>query len=338
MLTLSDFDFELPEDRIAQVPLEQRDASKLLCVDVPTAAISDRVFRDLPNLLEPGDLLVFNDTRVTAKRLIGRKPTGGVVEALLLGRLAQANTYVALMRPGKRLREGSEVLFEDVLPCLVESDLGDGRKRIRFLVSDSEEHIERVGAVPLPPYIHERLENSERYQTVYSHTPGSSAAPTAGLHFTQELIATLESKGIQTARVTLDVGIDTFRPVQAERISDHKMHGERCAISTEAQATINGCKGRIIAVGTTACRTLESFATGRRKVDQGERVTEIFITPGYPFQVVECLLTNFHMPRTSMLFMVSALTGVELWRSSYEHALQHNYRFLSFGDSMLIRT
>lgn len=344
---LSDYDYFLPESAIAQTPLADRSASRLLILNRRTGAVQHKAFREVVEILLPGDLLVLNDTRVTALRLFGTKsrtsppgalPTGlerGKVEALLLGEESPA-TYTALLKPGKRLRPGDRIEFEGGLAASVLDGDDDGVRRIHFEGSAVQSDIARVGQTPIPPYIHTRLEEPERYQTVYAATGGSAAAPTAGLHFTDEILRALEAKGVRLAMVTLDVGIDTFRPVQYEDLSEHRMHGERCAIPERTAQAIADCKGRIIAVGTTAVRTLESFATGRRQVESGEKRTSIFIRPGYEFQVIDGMFTNFHMPRTTMLMMISALASRESVFNAYDEAVREGYRFLSFGDSMLI--
>ncbi|MBX7136183.1 MAG: tRNA preQ1(34) S-adenosylmethionine ribosyltransferase-isomerase QueA [Fimbriimonadaceae bacterium] len=349
---LSDYDYFLPESAIAQTPLADRAASRLLVLSRETGRVEHRTFRDVVEILEPGDLLVLNDTRVTALRLFGNKLSlrtsppsplstgvergdlGAKVEALLL-REESPGIYTALLKPGKRLRPGTRIEFEGGLVAQVLDSDDDGVRRIQF-EGAAEPDIEKVGETPIPPYIHTRLETPERYQTVYASAPGSAAAPTAGLHFTEDILTALEAKGVKVAKVTLDVGIDTFRPVQNEDLTEHRMHGERCAISPEAAEAVTRCHGRIIAVGTTAVRTLESFATGNRSVDPGEKTTSIFIRPGYPFQVIDGMFTNFHMPRTTMLMMISALASRDSVFAAYEEALNEGYRFLSFGDSMLI--
>lgn len=323
-------DYDLPEDRIAQAPLADRAASKLLWLHRDSGRIEDRAFRDVTQILEPGDLLVLNDTRVTAKRLLGHKPSGGRVEALLLRELG-AGRFEALVRPAKRLRVGATLQFED-LRATVEVELPEGRRELRF---ESTPNQESFGQVPLPPYIHARLADPERYQTVYGERPGSAAAPTAGLHFTPDLLDALRERGVEIATVTLDVGLDTFRPISGDP-EGHAMHGEVCEVSAATAGQIAGAKGRVVAVGTTTVRTLESLAVGPRRVEPGRRETRLFITPGFAFQVVDGMFTNFHMPRTTMLLMIGAMAGPEAIQAAYRHALAADYRFLSFGDSMLI--
>lgn len=333
-MRLAEFDYDLPEELIAQAPLEDRDASRLLVLDKGTGEVRHESFREVARLLKPGDLLVMNDTRVTAKRLFGERPTGGKVEALLLGETDGG--YEALMKPGRRMRPGETVEFEGGLQATVVRDLGGGHKLLRFQPHDYEQRLRKAGRVPLPPYVHTPLEDPERYQTVYARCAGSAAAPTAGLHFTQELLGELRENGVQTATVTLDVSIDTFRPVATDEIEDHTMHGERCTVPEDTAKKVSDATGRIVAVGTTTARTLETFATGPRKVDPGETVSKLFITPGYRFEAVDAMLTNFHMPRTSMLMMVCALAGRANIIRAYERAVAERYRFLSFGDCMMI--
>jgi S-adenosylmethionine:tRNA ribosyltransferase-isomerase len=333
---LSDYDYNLPEELIAQTPLEDRASSKLLWLHKQSGQIEDKTFRDVTDILREGDLLVWNDTRVTALRLFGRKPTGAAVETLLL-RETGPNTFAALVKPGKRLKPGAVIEFAGGLTATVTQELAEPLKEIRFdAVPNLRDRLQDHGQVPLPTYIHEKLADPERYQTVYSRTGGSAAAPTAGLHFTPEVISKLNEKGIQMAKVSLDVSLDTFRPVTSENLDEHKMHGETCRLPQETADAIRNCKGRIIAVGTTTARTLESFAIGSREVRAGEMDTSIFIRPGYQWKVVEGMFTNFHMPKTTMLMMIGAMAGSPNIVRAYAHAIQYRYRFLSFGDSMLI--
>jgi S-adenosylmethionine:tRNA ribosyltransferase-isomerase len=298
--------------------------------------VEHRRFRDCIELLDPTDLLVLNNTRVSAVRLVGHKETGGSVEALLLSERGPG-VYEAMMRPGKSLRPGTVVEFEGLPPAVVRRDLVDGLKELGFERAEGlDDLLRQVGRVPLPPYIHERLEEAERYQTVYGDTPGSAAAPTAGLHFTDDILRQLEARGVNIAYVTLHVGLDTFRPVKIENLDDHQMHGEICEVTEPTAAAIRACTGRIVAVGTTTVRTLESFATGLRNVSAGQQSTRLFIRPGYQFKVVDGMFTNFHLPETTMLMMISALAGKDRTLGAYEQAIQERYRFLSFGDSMLI--
>lgn len=308
-----------------------------MCLDRRSGDIRHRSFSDVPELLAPDDLLVINDTRVTALRLFGHKSTGAKVEALLLHPTGREAEFTALVRPGKRVPIGTNVAFEDGLRATVDDDLGEGLRVVRFETDgDLGARLSRVGQTPLPPYIHAQLLDSERYQTVYSRSPGSAAAPTAGLHFTEALMRELAERGVRIARVSLDVGIDTFRPVQSEDLSEHVMHGERCRVPVETAEAVRRCSGRIIAVGTTTVRALESLAEGPREVRPGETDTRLFIRPGYGFRIVDGMFTNFHLPRTSMLMMISALASRDTVLAAYESAKLEGYRFLSFGDSMLI--
>jgi len=338
---LSDYDYHLPEHLIAQTPLEDRAASRLLHLDRFSGAVVHRQFRDVPSLFRGGDLLVANETRVTALRLFGKRAeTEGRIEALLL-RPEGPFAFEAMVRPAKRLRLGERVEFEQDLTATVTEVRNDGIRQLTFDPTDDLwERLQRAGETPLPPYIHAALASPERYQTVYaSGDPGqngSAAAPTAGLHFTPEILEEMRKKGIQIAMVRLDVGIDTFRPVTAESLDDHQMHGEVARIPEETAEAISACKGRIIAVGTTTVRTLESFAEGKGRVRSGETRTSLFIRPGYEFQVIDGMFTNFHLPRTTMLAMISALAGHESVFAAYESAIKEQYRFLSFVDSMLI--
>ena len=333
---LSDYDYHLPEQLIAQTPLPDRGASRLLHLNRVTGGISDRMFADVPDLLCEGDLLVLNETRVTALRLFGQKPTGAAVEALLIAKTGERR-YSAMVKPGKRLRLGATIEFADGLVAQVIRELDEPLKELEFeSVPDLEDRLSHLGSVPLPPYIRAQLEDPERYQTVYGTTGGSAAAPTAGLHFKPELLQRLKSQGVDLATVTLDVGLDTFRPVTASRLDEHQMHGETCRVPESTVRAIAAAKGRIIAVGTTSARTLEAFAHGPRRLDWGERKTNIFIRPGYRWQIVDGMFTNFHMPRTTMLMMISALASRESIMNAYSHAVANHYRFLSFGDSMLI--
>jgi S-adenosylmethionine:tRNA ribosyltransferase-isomerase len=331
---LSDYDYTLPEELIAQVPLEDRAGSRLLVLG-KDGSVRHRMFRDCVELLQPGDLLVLNDTRVSALRLHGKRDTGGAVEALLLSELGDGR-FEAMVRPAKRLKPGARVDF-DGLCAVVEQDLGDGLKVLAFeATADLAQALEGIGSTPLPPYIHERLENRERYQTIYGRYAGSAAAPTAGLHFTEEVLDALREKGVGVAWVTLHVSLDTFRPVTVDDPNEHVMHGERCVMPPETVEAVERCTGRVIAVGTTTVRTLETFAVRRRGLEHGERLSRLFIRPGFEFRVVDGMFTNFHMPRTTMLLMISALAGKEAVLDAYAAAVVEKYRFLSFGDSMLI--
>ncbi|HXH61299.1 MAG TPA: tRNA preQ1(34) S-adenosylmethionine ribosyltransferase-isomerase QueA [Fimbriimonadaceae bacterium] len=334
-MRLSDLQYDLPEELIAQKPLDRRDASRLLTVDKSTGEIGHRKFMDVVDLLREGDLLVMNDTRVTALRLFGKRKTGANVEALLLTPLADGK-FVALTRPAKKLKRGELIEFEGGLTALVAGDLGDGKKTIEFQEADAEDRIKAVGRTPLPPYVKSEIPDPERYQTVYARQAGSAAAPTAGLHFTNELLQAFKDKGVETATVTLDVSTDTFRPISVENVEDHKMHGERCTLPKETVRKLQGCKGSVVAVGTTTVRTLESFASLEGGLQAGTMTTSAYITPGYEFKVVDAMFTNFHMPGTTMLLMVAAMCGHETLMRAYAEAVERRYRFLSFGDSMFV--
>lgn len=331
---LSSYDYTLPEGLIAQVPIEPRDASRLLHVERFGDALFDRRFPDLVDLLESGDVLVVNNTRVNAVKLdLVREGSGGSVEVLLLKSLGGPN-FLAMMKPAKRQRKGTR-LIGDGITLEVTEELPEGQRKVVALGDNWSEALQRAGQVPLPPYIHEKLTNPERYQTVYASQGGSAAAPTAGLHFTPGLFEALGAKGVTVAEVTLDVGIDTFKPVQADDLTDHVMHGETYRVSDEAASAINGAPGRVICVGTTSVRTVES-AGQSGKVEAGSGLTRLFITPGFEFQIVQGLLTNFHLPRTTMLMMLASFCGHERLFRAYDHAISGRYRFLSFGDAMLI--
>ena len=342
-LPLSDFDYDLPAERIAQTPLEPRDRSRLLVLGRADGAISHRQFTDLPEHLRAGDVLVINDTRVTAQRLFGARAghPDETVETFLTHRVADG-LWAALVRPGKKLLPGVQVEFGGGLTAEVVERTDDrGGRLLQFTAPPGvfvEDAIAAQSLAPLPPYISARLppEQRERYQTVYADTGGSAAAPTAGLHFTPELLARIEAMGVQIARVTLHVGLGTFRPIETDNAAAHVMHSERVSVAPEAAKIINGAKGRIVAVGTTSARTLESAAVAPRRVQPMSGETALYVTPGYSFQVVDALVTNFHMPRSTLLLLVSALAGTDAIRRAYAAALTENYRFLSFGDAMLI--
>ena len=336
MLT-SDFEYDLPASSIAQEPLP-RGESRLLVLDRSGPERHARV-RDLPRLLRPGDLLVLNDTRVIPARLFGRRAGGGRMELLLVERVSE-DEWDALVKPGKRAKPGTEIELASSLTAEVIDKGEDGRFRLRFS-EPIEPHLERLGHVPLPPYIHrpDTPEDRERYQTIYARSPGAIAAPTAGLHFTAELLREIEGAGIGIARITLHVGIGTFKPVTAERIADHRMDRERYEISEEAAALIHRTResgARVVAVGTTVVRTLESAALAGGEVRAGGGATELFITPGFRFQVVDALLTNFHLPRSTLLMLVSAFAGRERILAAYAEAIREGYRFYSYGDAMLM--
>ncbi|MDQ2987375.1 MAG: tRNA preQ1(34) S-adenosylmethionine ribosyltransferase-isomerase QueA [Armatimonadota bacterium] len=331
---MTSLEYTLPEKAIAQSPMEPRDASKLMVVSAQ--GIAHKHFYDLPSLLAPGDLVIANNTRVTALRLFGERETGGKVEALLLRETAPG-TYEALTKPAKRLCVGSRISFGEGLLAEV-ADAGEGGFRtLRFgNASDLNVRLSEIGRLPLPPYFHGDLATDERYQTIYSSTPGSSAAPTAGLHFTHSTMEALAERDVEVAYVTLDVGIDTFRPVQAENLDDHKMHGERYDIPKDTVEAVRNAKGRIVAIGTTSVRALESAAVGKRSLRSGSGTSTLFVRTGYEFQIIDAMVTNFHMPKTTMLHMVAALCGDETLNDAYQVALANDYRFLSFGDAMLV--
>ena len=336
----SDFDFYLPERLIAQHPTEQRDASRLLCLDKNTGEIEHRHFRDIINYLNPGDCLVMNDSRVLPARLLGTRKTGGAVELVLLRDLGN-DRWECLSRPGRKTKPGTELSFGGgELTATVESIGDEGNRIVQFHYDGIFlEILERLGKMPLPPYIKEELEDSERYQTVYSRALGSAAAPTAGLHFTNELLDEIRAKGVKTCFVTLHVGLGTFRPVKADKIEDHHMHSEFCIIPEDTAETINATKaagGRIIAVGTTSCRTLESFASPDGTLKPCSGWTDIFIYPGYKFKCIDALITNFHLPESTLIMLVSALAGREHVLNAYNIAVKEEYRFFSFGDAMFI--
>lgn len=331
-----DFDYVLPEELIAQRPIARRDQSRLLVVDRRREHIEHRRFREIPDFLREDDLLVMNDTRVSAVRLRGRKGTGGQVEALLLRRLAPG-VWEAMVRPGRRVPVGTNLVFDESLEAAVVDRTVAGGRILRFGAGvEADEAIGRTGEVPLPPYIRERIEDPDRYQTVYAAANGSAAAPTAGLHFTPDLLQQIAAKGVRTAFVTLHVGIATFRPVRTENVEDHDMHSEEVEVSPQAAEVINSAKGRIVCVGTTTARALESAATGRRRIVPMRGQTKLFITPPYDFRVVEGLVTNFHTPRSTLLMLVSAFAGTGLVRRAYEEAVLERYAFLSFGDAMFL--
>lgn len=336
----SDFDFYLPEELIAQTPLEKRDNSRLLHLDKNTGKIEHKHFYDIKQYIRPGDCLVLNDSRVLPARLIGTRPTGGAVELVLLKDLGD-NCWECLSRPGRKTKPGQELIFGNGELTAVVQDLTQGGNRIvKFNYKGIFlEILERLGKMPLPPYIKEELQDSERYQTVYSKELGSAAAPTAGLHFTKELLSEIEDMGVSICCVTLHVGLGTFRPVKAENIEDHDMHSEFCIIPEETAKTVNDTKkagGRVIAVGTTSCRTLESFTTDDGVLQATSGWTNIFIYPGYTFKCIDALITNFHLPESTLIMLVSALAGREHILNAYKTAVNEKYRFFSFGDAMFI--
>lgn len=335
-MLLSDFDYNLTPEIIAQEPLVQRDTSKLLVLHKDTHEIDHQSFGELPGYLKPGDLLVMNNTQVSALRLRGEKRTGAKVEALLLRDLGM-NRWEAVVKPGRRVDVGQTIIFGEGLRAEVLERIEGGGRILDFGNSpETAEVIQRIGEVPLPPYIHSVLKDASRYQTVYAELPGSAAAPTAGFHFTPRLLAEIKKMGVKVVFVTLHVGIATFRPVRTENIEDHEMHTERVSVSPEAAEAINSAEGRIISVGTTTARVLESCAIGKRKVAAVEKDTNIFIMPGYEFQIMDGLITNFHMPKSTLMVLVSAFAGRDLIMHAYQEAKEHHYRFLSFGDAMFI--
>ena len=333
----SDFWFDLPEELIAQTPLDKRDESRLLVVDKKTGALEQKSFHDLPSLLRKGDCLVLNDSRVLPARLLGSRESGGAVEILLLKDLGE-NRWECLSRPGRKTRPGTKLIFGNgELKAEVKEVTEGGNRIVEFYYEGIFlEVLERLGIMPLPPYIHEELKDSERYQTVYSKELGSAAAPTAGLHFTNELLDEIRAKGVKTAFVTLHVGLGTFRPVKEENIEDHDMHSEFCMIPRETADIVNETKkngGRIISVGTTSCRTLESFAEEDGTLKASSGWTDIFIYPGYRFKCIDALITNFHLPESTLIMLVSALAGRENVLNAYKAAVENRYRFFSFGDA-----
>ena len=336
----SDFWYDLPEELIAQTPLQKRDASRLMVLDRETGAVTHRHFYDIVDYLKPGDCLVMNDSRVLPARLLGHRPTGGVVEVLLLRDLGNKR-WECLCKPGRKMQVGNEVIFGNgELTATVAEVWEDGNRVVEFHYEGIFlEVLERLGKMPLPPYIKEELQDQERYQTVYSREVGSAAAPTAGLHFTQELLDKIRAKGVKTAFVTLHVGLGTFRPVKAEEITDHHMHSELCMMSQETADILNETRrsgGRIICVGTTSCRTLESLVHPDGTFAAGSKWTEIFIYPGYTFRAMDGLITNFHLPESTLVMLVSAFAGREHVLSAYKEAVAQRYRFFSFGDAMCI--
>ena len=337
----SDFYFDLPEELIAQDPLEDRSGSRLLMFDKKTGETKHRVFHDIVNYLAPGDCLVLNNTKVIPARLLGvKEDTGAAIEVLLLKR-REKDVWETLVRPGKKCRPGAKFVFGDgLLKAEVLEVVEEGNRLIQFTYDGIfEEVLDKLGEMPLPPYITHKLQDKNRYQTVYAKYEGSAAAPTAGLHFTKELLQQIEAKGVKLAYVTLHVGLGTFRPVKEDDILDHHMHSEYYQVTEEAAKLINDTKksgGRVICVGTTSCRTVESASDEAGIVHAGCDNTEIFIYPGYRFKVLDCLITNFHLPESTLVMLVSALAGREHVLAAYEEAVKERYRFFSFGDAMFI--
>ena len=336
-----DFDYALPEELIAQTPIERRDASRLLCLDKVTGEFSHHHFYELPDFLKPGDCLILNNSRVLPARLLGKRlPGGGACEVLLLIDRGE-QTWECIVRPGKHLRAGARMSFGDgELTAEVTQVLEGGNRMVRFSYEGIFlEVLEHLGKMPLPPYIREEPQDRERYQTVYSKVNGSAAAPTAGLHFTPELLGRIQEKGVKLGYVTLHVGLGTFRPVKEEDITDHDMHSEYCVIPQETADLINETRangGRVICVGTTSCRTIESWAKEDGHMEASAGWTDIFIYPGYKFKVMDALVTNFHLPQSTLIMLVSALAGREHVLAAYEEAVRERYRFFSFGDAMFI--
>ncbi|EJY7244150.1 tRNA preQ1(34) S-adenosylmethionine ribosyltransferase-isomerase QueA [Enterococcus faecalis] len=343
MLSTEDFDFYLPEELIAQTPLKDRASSRLLVVNKETGDMEDKHFHDILDELQPGDALVMNNTRVLPARLYGEKPeTGGHLEVLLLTN-TEGDTWETLIKPAKRAKVGTEIQFGDGrLKAVVKEELEHGGRIIEFKYDGIFlEILESLGEMPLPPYIKERLDDPDRYQTVYAEENGSAAAPTAGLHFTKELLEEIKAKGVHLVYLTLHVGLGTFRPVSVDNIEEHHMHSEFYRLTEEAAKQLNEVRqagGRIVAVGTTSIRTLETIGTkfnGEIQADSGW--TDIFITPGYQFKVVEAFSTNFHLPKSTLVMLVSAFAGKDLTLAAYQHAIEEKYRFFSFGDAMFIK-
>ena len=340
-LQKSSYTYDLPKELIAQTPIADRSGSRLMVLNKATGEVKHAAFREIINFLNPGDCLVINDTKVLPARLIGKRSSSGAVEVLLLRRL-EGDIWEALVKPGKNARCGEVITFGDgILSCAVEDDtLLDGKRLVRFTYEGVfEEVLAAIGEMPLPPYITEKLEDNDRYQTVYAEHEGSVAAPTAGLHFTPEILREIEAAGVNIVRITLHVGLGTFRPVKEENVREHVMHEEFCIVSELAANTINASKdagGRVICVGTTSCRTLETMCDSAGHVKSGSMWTGIFIYPGYKFRVMDGLLTNFHLPESTLLMLVSAFAGRENTLNAYEEAIRKRYRFFSFGDAMLI--
>ncbi len=341
-LKKSDFYFDLPQELIAQDPLEDRSASRLLVLNRETGAVEHHTFKEITDYLRPGDCLVLNNTKVIPARLLGvKEDTGATIEILLLKR-RDSDVWETLVKPGKKARPGAKIVFGDgCLRAEVLEVVEEGNRLIRFDYGGIfEEVLDRLGEMPLPPYITHKLQDKNRYQTVYAKYEGSAAAPTAGLHFTEELLAHIEEMGVNIAYVTLHVGLGTFRPVKADNLSEHHMHSEHYEVTSETADLINRTKesgGRVICVGTTSCRTVESAADENGRVQPGCGDTEIFIYPGYRFKVLDCLITNFHLPESTLVMLVSALAGRENVLAAYREAVEEKYRFFSFGDAMLIQ-
>ena len=339
-MQVSDFNYNLPEELIAQVPIEKRDESRLMVLNRKNETIEHKTFKDIINYLEPGDCLVRNNTKVIPARIYGKKETGANVEFLLLNNI-EGDIWESIVRPGNKLHVGTKVLFGDgILKAEILEVMPGGTRKVKFSYDGIfNEILDKIGLMPLPPYIHEELKEKDRYQTVYAKYEGSAAAPTAGLHFTPELLKKIEEKGVQIANVTLHVGIGTFRPVKEEKVEEHEMHSEHFYIKKEDVEKINNAKKngkRVIAVGTTSCRVLESIADENGLVKEAEGDTNIFIYPGYKFKCLDGLITNFHLPQSTLLMLVSALAGRDYILKAYNEAIKKRYRFFSFGDAMFI--
>ena len=340
-MKVSDFDYELPQELIAQVPIKDRSASRLMVLNKENKTIEDKIFKDILDYLKPGDCLVRNNTKVIPARLYGIKEETGVhIEFLLLKRI-EGDIWEVMVHPGRRLKIGTKVIFGNgLLKAEILEMMEGGNRKVKFEYEGIfNEILDQIGLMPLPPYIKEKLDDKSRYQTVYAKYEGSAAAPTAGLHFTEELLEKIKEKGVEIANVTLHVGIGTFRPVKVENIEEHDMHSEHYYIKHEDAEKINNTKkngGRIIAVGTTSCRVLESVADESGFVKETEGDTSIFIYPGYKFKCIDCLITNFHLPESTLIMLVSALAGKDYIMKAYKHAVEEKYRFFSFGDAMFI--
>ena len=340
-MDLKDFNYDLPEELIAQDPLEDRSSSRLMVLHKDTGRIEHKIFRDIIDYLNPGACLVINDTKVIPARLMGiKEDTGATIEVLLLKRNAD-DVWECLVKPGKKARTGARIVFgEGLLVGEIVDVIEDGNRMIKFHYEGIfEEILDKLGQMPLPPYITHKLQDKNRYQTVYARNEGSAAAPTAGLHFTKELLEKIKEKGVNVVSITLHVGLGTFRPVKVDKIEEHHMHTETFNISKEAADTINRARaagGRVIAVGTTSCRTLESAAADDGTIPARSGDTDIFIYPGYKFKAIDCLITNFHLPESTLIMLVSALAGRDNIMNAYETAVKERYRFFSFGDAMFI--
>lgn len=339
-MDVKDFYYDLPEELIAQVPIQKRDESRLMILNREKQTVEHKVFKDILDYLKPGDCLVRNNTKVIPARIYGKKETGANVEFLLLNNI-KGDIWESIVRPGNKLHVGTKVIFGNgLLNAEILEVMEGGTRKVKFTYEGIfNEILDQIGLMPLPPYIHEELKERDRYQTVYAKYQGSAAAPTAGLHFTEELLEKIKEKGVEIANVTLHVGIGTFRPVKVDKIEDHHMHSEHYYIKKEDAEKINNAKkngGRIISVGTTSCRVLESIADENGFVKETEGDTSIFIYPGYKFRCIDGLITNFHLPESTLLMLVSALAGKDYIMRAYEEAVKQRYRFFSFGDAMLI--